>query len=297
MLEPTSCGAMALDVSFDALDGYPLRGALFVPEKTVGGAVLIAGAMGVRQRYYRGFGEFLSRRGLASLTFDYRGIGESRRGPAQGLDASMIDWAERDLGGAVRALTSRFSELPLLWVGHSLGGQLMGFVEAPVRAAVFVASQSGYWRNWSGVPRILMRAVWAMIPPMVDLVGYLPMRRLGQGEDVPSQVACDWATWGKRPQYLKQTADERGSRGYATWSGALRSYAISDDGYAPIESVEALVRLYRSAESEIRVVRPRDVGLSSIGHFGFFRPELASTLWGEAADWLLEAGVGSGGAP
>ena len=31
---------------------------------------------------------------------------------------------------------------------------------------------------------------------------------------------------------------------------------------------------------------PADVGLKSIGHFGFFKEPLRDNLWGEAATWL-----------
>ena len=272
--------------SFASLDGTPLGGVWHDRGQRPAGVVVLAGAMGVRRRYYAAFADHLAARGLATLSFDYRGVGDSRTGPVRGLDASMLDWAEKDLGAAAREAQGRHPGAPLLWVGHSLGGQLMGFVDAPVKAALFVASQSGYWKNWDAGPRGLMRLLWAAIPPAVSLVGYLPMRAFGQGEDVPAQVARDWATWGRRRGYLQQTAEERGGRGFARWTGALRAVAVSDDRYAPLRSVEELVRLYRAAKAEVQVVTPQDAG-GPVGHFGFFRPEYEATLWRGASDWLL----------
>jgi predicted alpha/beta hydrolase len=50
--------------------------------------------------------------------------------------------------------------------------------------------------------------------------------------------------------------------------------------------VEALARLYPNARWETRRIAPREVGVGSIGHFGFFRERFRDSLWREAADWL-----------
>jgi predicted alpha/beta hydrolase len=66
----------------------------------------------------------------------------------------------------------------------------------------------------------------------------------------------------------------------------LRAYAISDDAFAPLPAVEALGRLYPNARWETRRLVPRELGVNSIGHFGFFRERFRDSLWRETADWL-----------
>ncbi|HNK18620.1 MAG TPA: alpha/beta hydrolase, partial [Piscinibacter sp.] len=63
-----------------AADGTPLAVRFFAPDDGTPrrGAVLIGGAMGVRQDYYRPFAEWLARQGFVVASFDYRGMGESR---------------------------------------------------------------------------------------------------------------------------------------------------------------------------------------------------------------------------
>ena len=61
---------------------------------------------------------------------------------------------------------------------------------------------------------------------------------------------------------------------------------MSDDAFAPVAAVQALLELYPSSKAELRRVRPAEVGAKSIGHFGFFRESFRDTLWREAADWL-----------
>jgi len=91
-------------------DGLPVAARYFAPETSadsVRGAVLIVSAMGVGQDYYADFAHWLSRHGYAALTFDYRGMGHSRRGSLRGFSANIFDWAKLDCDAAARRLTLR----------------------------------------------------------------------------------------------------------------------------------------------------------------------------------------------
>ncbi|HEY6098815.1 MAG TPA: alpha/beta fold hydrolase [Anaeromyxobacter sp.] len=280
-----------------ARDGFPLAADLFLPEGTAPrAAVLVAPAMGVPRGYYAAFAAHLARSGMAAITVDYRGIGGSRDGALRGFRATLHEWAEADLAGALDALAARLPGLPLLWVGHSVGGQLFGLLDEPrVRAALFVGAQSGHWRLWRGAGRLGMLALWyAVIPALVPLLGRLPGAALGGGEDVPAGVALEWAAWGRRREYALSYARPRGGRGFARFAGPLRSYAIADDGFAPLPAVSALLGCYAAARADLRVVRPSDIGERTIGHFGFFRPKPGRSLWAEVSDWLPRAAEGSG---
>jgi predicted alpha/beta hydrolase len=50
--------------------------------------------------------------------------------------------------------------------------------------------------------------------------------------------------------------------------------------------VERLCAAYSSITPEILSVSPRELGVSKIGHLGFFRSEHRDTLWRGAAEWL-----------
>jgi predicted alpha/beta hydrolase len=276
-------------LGFPARDGHALEGELFLPDGPARGAVLVAGAMGVSRRYYRPFAAHLAARGLAALTLDPRGVGGSLRGPLRGLAATLHGWGEQDLAGGLDALAREVPGAPLLWVGHSAGGQLLGLLDpSPVVAALLIGAQSGHWRHWSGWRRPAMAAFWWVgLPVLVALFGRLPMKLLGQGEDVPAGVAREWASWGRRREYLMAYAAPRGGLGFARWRGALRTLAVTDDRYAPPASVHALAGFWRAAQVEVVDVTPASAGVRRIGHFGFFRPRFEETLWREASGWLL----------
>jgi predicted alpha/beta hydrolase len=281
-----------MDVILPALDHLPLAGTLSEPQGQSRGAVVIAPAMGVPRGFYGAFSDFLADGGLTVLRFDYRGIGGSLRGPVNASDATMHSWGEQDLAGAIRFLRDREPRLPLLLVGHSAGGQLLGLAPDAnqIRAALFVAAQSGYWRNWSAVGRLRMLFYWTVLfPTLTRALGHLPLKRLtGGGENVPARVALEWCEWGRHPDYVLSYARRKdGARGYHSFAGRIRAYALSDDPYAPLAAVQALLDFYPSASRELRSIDPASIGVSSIGHFGFFQRRFRDTLWAEARTWLL----------
>jgi predicted alpha/beta hydrolase len=61
--------------------------------------LVIAGAMGVRQDFYGPLARYFAANGIHALTFDYRGMGYSRRGSLRKVDVDLSGWAERDLNG------------------------------------------------------------------------------------------------------------------------------------------------------------------------------------------------------
>jgi predicted alpha/beta hydrolase len=250
--------------------------------------VLLNSAVGVSQHFYSGFAAFLAGRGFLVLTYDYRGIGASRRGSLRGMPARIRDWACLDAGGALDRLEQAAPGARLLALGHSFGGNGLGLVPGNERcsAALFVGAQSGYWRHWSGAGRAGMWLLTHVLLPGVSrAVGYVPSAVLGQGADLPAGVAIEWASWCRNPRYA---AGALGDEGYRRFSAPIRSYWVADDGYAPRPAAEALLELYPAAPKELRPVLPSAHGGEKIGHFGFFRERFRETLWREAADWLAQ---------
>jgi predicted alpha/beta hydrolase len=275
-------------VELRAADGYRLAADLHLPPEAVERTVLLAPAMGVRRGFYGPLASYLTEAGLAVLVLDYRGIGGSAPPRLRGFPARLVDWAELDLAAGLQALGARFPGVEVGWLGHSVGGQLFGLLrQAPVRRAVFVGSQSGWAGHWDGLGRAVMTGLWyAAVPILVAATGRLPMKAVGQGEDVPPGVARQWAAWGRQRDYLMSYARHHDGLGFQCWSGRLRSWAIADDPYAPRRAVEALVGMYRVADAQVAVVTPAEVGTAAIGHFGAFRRPFRDTLWRSWRDAL-----------
>ena len=103
-------------LSLDSNDGAALAARLYPCGGAIKGAVLIGGAVGVRQDYYAPFAQWLATQGFAVMSFDYRGMGDSRA-PAhakslRGFEADLFRWA-RDYASAIDALRQRVPGGPL----------------------------------------------------------------------------------------------------------------------------------------------------------------------------------------
>ncbi len=99
-------------------------------------------------------------------------------------------------------------------------------------------------------------------------------------------VACEWARWARRRGYVVGGWDGARATGYARLTAPIFAYSFDDDDFAPSPAVEGLLALYRGATKTHRHVAAAQLGLRSIGHFGFFRESQREQLWAEARDWL-----------
>lgn len=296
-LEAASADSTALEgesqpVVLSAADGHPLAAALY--QHAVGGpraVVIVNCAMAVPQRFYEAFARHLAGRGLAVLTYDYRGIGGSRRareigGSLRGFRAHAREWARLDFSAVMKWTEERFPQLPRFAVGHSFGGQAISFTPGAenLAGAVLVASQSGYWGHWPPSVRWRMAFYWyALFPAICALWGYMP-GRLGLGEDVPKGVILEWARWCRHPEYAFGYLDDAKAQA-ASFRAPVLALSFSDDPYAPGPSVDALLGYFRGTRPVHRPLAPAEVGLDRIGHFGFFRKG-QSKLWSIVELWL-----------
>jgi predicted alpha/beta hydrolase len=274
-------------VEFPARDGFRLAGTMFRPSTPNRRAVLIQAAAGVRQEFYGKFAAYLALRGMSVLTFDYRGIGRSRPPSLRGFRARMLDWADKDIPGALDYLARATQGARMVGVGHSFGGQVFGLVPGNERyvAAMTFGAQSGYWRHWPGWGKAGMWLLThAVLPAVSRLNGYFPARMLGQGEDLPAGVATEWARWCRDPDYAVGALGVRDA--YARFAAPMRMYAATDDAYAPQAAIDALAALYPNAPKKLERLDVSALAGGPIGHFGYFRDRLADSLWRGAADWL-----------
>jgi predicted alpha/beta hydrolase len=285
------------DITFEAADGYSLAATLFLPRGVKRHAVLITSATATPRKIYRGFAGYLAHRGCAVLTFDYRGIGDSRRRAVKGYNrpkslsgfkADMADWARLDITAAVGWMRERYHNLPLSYVGHSFGGQTLGLLanNSEVSRALLVAAQAGYWKLMTSPERYRVYGMLNFVgTPLTKVLGYAP-GWAGVGMDLPKGVFLQWAKWVNSPRYLFDDNSLGGLPNFEKYTHPMRALCFSDDPWATRPAVELLCNRYSSTTSEIITVAPADVGVGRIGHFGFFRPEHRDTLWRGAAEWL-----------
>lgn len=271
-------------------DGYELVGSLYASgsgEHATRVAVLHGGA-GIRAQSYARFATFLAQAGIPVLLYDYRGIGLSRPPTLRGFRATIEDWAEYDCTGAIAWLRQRFPNAAVLGMAHSIGTLLIGgAANAGVQSAlVLIGAHTAYCGDYDARYRLPMKVVWhALMPFATRVVGYFPAQRLGLGQDLPAQVAQQWAS-RRSPALdagLGGSARER-RRQLLERCAALERPAIvvsvSDDAFATPTGTRRLLSYYPRLSS-LRHVQftPSDAHTRRLGHFGFFRAAAGQVLW------------------
>ncbi len=275
------------EVCLQAKDGFSLAGTLYHPEQRPVGAVIVSSATGVRQRYYRHLATYLAQQGYLTLTYDYRGIGESRPSRLRGFPASLSTWATLDKSAAIQYMLGQ--GLPLFWVGHSSGGQTVGLADGAeqLRAVVSVASGAGYCWKMTGVSGLMTAALlYGYVPVTTAIFGYAPARAIGQGQDLPAGVAQELARWCRSPRYFADHISPDQRQKLEALQLPWLALSFSDDILIDQEAVERLLSLYPGAQIERRRITPPDIGQVQIGHHGYFLPLRSGLLWPQLIDYF-----------
>ena len=265
-----------------ATDGQRIAARFFEPEGDRKGSVLIVPAMGVTQDYYKPFARWLAAEGYTAATFDYRGTGLSRPQELRGFKADLFDWARLDCAAMLDALTAQAPGMPLYWIGHSLGGQILPLVpnKGSITKAITIATGSGYWRENTVRIRPLAWWLWFVVtPPALALWGYFPGKALRKVGDLPEGVMRQWRRWCLDPEYAVGAEGEAVRAEYAAVRLPIVSLSFSDDEMMSARNTESIHGFYTGAPRKMKRIAPGDIGASRIGHFGFFRSAFESSLW------------------
>lgn len=275
-----------------AEDGVVVAVRVFEPIQEPWAVVVVSPATAMPQSYYAPFAQWLAQWGLTVVTYDYRGVGDARPASLRGFPATLGDWAKD--ARAVLRFASRTAgpRCPLVIVGHSFGGQLLGLVDEMgwAAGAVLVGSQLAHWRHWQGRSRWRVLAFWYLIVPVLTrLTRHLP-GWAGLGTPLPAGVARQWSRWARHREYLMVDYPEARAR-FRRFTASVLAYSFTDDDIAPGPSVDHLLSMLGTKRLEHRRIAPADLGRPSLGHFGFFRSELGEHFWPEVLSFVRRIAI------
>lgn len=270
-------------------DGHILGGTWYLPVGAPRAAALIACGGGVPAARYAHFADYLSTQGVATLTFDYRGIGRSRPLRLRGFAARIEDWSEHDAGGALACLVRRYPGLPRIGIAHSIGALLL--LGAPgteqLTRLMLVSPHTGFWGDYHPRYRLPMALVWhGVMPALTRLRGYFPGRALRLGEDIPAGIALQWAQ-RRSATMTPQGTPEQVERAKFLLARCERAdlpacvISVEGDAFATNEGIRRFLALVPRLQVTHWRVTPGDAGVNRLGHFGFFSRRSRARLWPE----------------
>ena len=271
----------AKNIQLNTLDGVQIAANLYSNSSPKLNLIVVAPAAGVPQNYYRKFALFASQNfDFDVLTFDYRGIGASLYHHIKLDRSNMSEWGSHDMNEALRWGRSRYAKVFL--IGHSVAGQVFPKAEhaKSVTAAYFVCTQTASKKFWSGWPKVIVNFFWYFGLPIANKIyGYLPGWILGGGEHLPSRVASEWRRWGLHPQGVL-LGDQRVKDQFNRLRIPIHFVNVEDDRIlAPVSATREIMHYYGNAVTTFQHIRPRDLNIKKLGHFGFFSSRYQEKLW------------------
>jgi predicted alpha/beta hydrolase len=285
-MKPQAAGGEPVELR--TADGTDLQGVLYRPTGQHRRAVLVAGGLGIPQRFYAPFATWLAQRGHLVMTFDLRGMGASRRPEhrrsLRGLDADMLTWARQDFPAAVQALSDMVNGEPIALIGHSLGAHHAVMTDAHtqtrIETLVSVAAGSGYWRDWAAPSRRVAPLMLHLAAPLLTpLLGYFPGKALRMVGDLPGPAMRQWTRWCRHPGFAWGAEPDLVQPGLQSARFRIEAFSFTDDDAMTENCTRQLLAATPNAPSKLIVVKPGDRGLARIGHTGAFRREAADVLW------------------
>ncbi len=256
----------------------------FEPESTAKATVVIAAALGVKQRFYQPIALWLSKQGYRVITFDYYGIGQSVDKPLKQIKSDIIEWAELDMTAVIDYAQSSQKGEPLIWLAHSLGGQIVAMAHNShkIDKMVTIASGTGYWLKASKQVRRTSWLLWYFaVPISTPIAGYFPGKRLNMVGDMPAAAMKQWSRWCRSKDYLFDNISVEQLARYDNFSAPIYSFHIADDELLQRENIENLLSHYPNADKVLDDLSPDMTKSNRIGHFNFFRSEFKESLWRE----------------
>ena len=255
---------------------------VFEPQNPNGKLLLINSATGVKQQVYFSFAKYFAENGFTAITYDYRGIGDSKPKKMNGFHATMRIWGTDDFKTVTDFIKKNYQNHQKFCLGHSVGALIIGMNENAhiFDKFIFVATQDAYIGNLkANIAASAVLGFGIAVPLTTKFFGYFPAHRFGLGESLPKGVAYDWRTL-----ILNKKSTSRLYEKIAThFSKDLKQEAFiihaEDDPWVTMKGMENLMNnVYPHLKKTYREIKVSDSEKGEIGHINFFR-SFNKSLW------------------
>ncbi len=279
-------------ISITCADGVVLKGLLLIPQNPKAVVQFNTGTA-AKKEFYLPFLQYLTEHNYLCCLWDYRGSGESAPLSLKGCNYTFSDYGLKDMPAVKNYLANRYPNLPLVIVGHSAGGQQLGFVDdlSNVNGLLGFAVSTGYMPHMPLGYRMLSNYFFYIFTPISLLfTGHIAAKRFGIMEDLPKNVALEWRDWCEQPEYFFNAK----FYGKTVPTGNFQNYTFpvhivwaTDD---PISNKNSIPSFWNNVKSTAQIsfqkISPQQFGLKKIDHFGFFKKNMQATLWPQAVEKL-----------
>lgn len=264
-------------------DGIKLNGVLLIPDNPKAVLQFNCGTA-TRKEFYYPFITFLAENNYLCCLWSYRGCDEKDR--LKDLSYRFSDYGLKDMPAVKSYLEKRFPHLSFLIVGHSAGGQQIGFIKdlSNVKGNINIAVSSGYYPNMPLPYRLKAYFFFYIFSPVSILFnGFVKAKPYGLMENLPKKIVLEWRDWLEKEDYFF----DKKFYGKSVPTGNFKNFKFpihviysTDDTISNTKNTKAF---WRNIQSEKGItfseLKPGQFGMKKIDHFGYFKKNMKDTLW------------------
>jgi predicted alpha/beta hydrolase len=96
-------------IRIQTIDNFELSATLFKSNSVPKGVITINAGTCIKRQFYFRLAAYLSKKNYDVLTFDYRGVGDSRPSSLKGFESSIRDWASLDIKSVIDWMNKNYS--------------------------------------------------------------------------------------------------------------------------------------------------------------------------------------------
>jgi len=278
------------NITIPARDDFILKATHWQNPNPVAIVAINAGTC-IKREFYQRFATWIAEKNINVLTYDYRGVGDSRPENLKGFQASIVDWARLDIAGVIDWMVDQYPQQKRVMVGHSMGGQVIGLSDNinQLDLLIPVAASYGNWQNYTPSHKIKVGLNWATLFPLLTWWnGYFPASRYDMGEDWPKGVSKDWQSWGRRRIPHSEILNRRKiTHYYPDTKIPIKAYFTADDMMATAKTIPHFKQDFANADLTIETLHPAELGTTKIGHMGMFSPK-SKKFWERIVADIME---------
>ncbi|MCB0629492.1 MAG: alpha/beta fold hydrolase [Saprospiraceae bacterium] len=263
---------------------------VFQPFGSTGTVCICLPGMGIRASYYKNFAAYLSTQGHTVLTIDWRGQGHSSQ-----LASFQHNWGYEqlvsDLDDLVHFIHNRWPEKKIIFVGHSLGGQIASLYLSrfplPENILVMIASCSVYWKGWEGWEAQRLKLVGTTFYPISRLFGYFPGNLFRFGGREARTIMKDWSTNVMTGKYQPADTAFDYEQALATTKARILSISLENDYLARKQAVINLLSKFGEDTMKTHLhLNAEEIKVPHLNHFNWAK--LPEGIVGKALEWMDE---------
>jgi predicted alpha/beta hydrolase len=270
-------------ITIKASDGYPLSAMIAKPIEESSQTIIISSATGIKKEFYMNFAQFLVNNGYNVLLYDYRGIGESAPEDLKLSDSYMHDWGVLDMNAALNYMVEEESLTNIVWIGHSVGGQLVGFLEKRehIKHIISISAALGYWGYFPFPMKMVVWTLWYVISPVLTKIyGYGTLKKVGWGENLSKNTFLEWRGWCMNKDYYGKFLQEKlHTDKFYDFTVPITAVYLSDDYIANDITAPLMSKFYPNSTFDVLKLQVKRYTSHKVGHSGIFKKKFQNSLW------------------